>query len=224
MPHHWLAACIAMSVMFLGAGPLAAQNEVADTAAADTTSADLGISPRGSMLRSLVVPGWGQATVGSYHRGAVFFALRGSAAYMLFKTLRKLDSARAVETRIVGLATDSLNALMAMDSAAAARLSNPLAFQEAVDSFPGLERMRGLVGSREQQRQDWIAYTIFFTLLDVIDAYVNAHFRDFPVSIESAPTPGGGGLFRFRIPVGWGGAGNARRPTPAAWGFPPGFR
>ena len=217
---------VALAVLFSLAGPLRAQDPPPppDSARAETTPADSssgGISPRGAMLRSTIVPGWGQAAVGSWKRASVFFALRGTSAWMIFKTLGRLDEARGVERRLVGLATDSLNALIASDSLEAERLSDPLLFAAAVDSFPGLENTRGLVRAREQQRQDWIAYAIFFTLLDGVDAYVNAHFRDFPVSIDTAPTAGGGGRLTLTVPVPWGGARPERRPTSAIAGFRP---
>jgi hypothetical protein len=124
----------------------------------------------------------------------------------------------------VRLATDSLNALIAADSLAAKRLADPSVFAAAVDSFPGLGNARGLVGAREQQRQDWVAYAIFFTLLDGVDAYVNAHFRDFPVGIDTSPAPGGGGTLKLTIPVSWGGARPLPRSRPGAGGSLPGSR
>ena len=220
--------CPALLLAVLAAGvlgpaePALSQEVVSDTAAADSVAR--GVSPRGAMLRSMLVPGWGQTAAGSTRRAAVFFTLRGTSAWMIFKTLGRLNEVRGVETRLVSLATDSLNALIATDSLAAKRLGDPLAFAAAVDSFPGLDRTRGLVRSREQQRQDWIAYTIFFTLLDGIDAYVNAHFRDFPVSIDTQPAPGGGGRVTLTIPAPWGGARPERRPMPAAVEFRPGSR
>jgi hypothetical protein len=202
----------------------------ADTIPADTTAP--GISPRGAMLRSFLVPGWGQSAMGSYRRGGIFFAIRGGAGYMLFKTIGRLNEARDIEARGVRLAKDSLDALIAMDSVMAARrwhvlrddrgLSDPVVYDMAVDSFPGVAGARALVRAREQQKQDWVTTFIVTALLDGIDAYVNAHFARFPVSIDTRPEPGGGASFRLTVPVPWGGARNGPRPTREATGSRPG--
>ena len=169
-----------------------------DTAAVDTADDGM-VSPRGAFLRSLVVPGWGQASVGSYGRGAFFFALQGVSYSMLFRTHQRLESARDIQIREVRLAADSIHALIdaaTTDEAclanptaceAAHRLrGNPTAFRTAVDSSTNVARMGGLVESREDQMQDWITYTLFFTLMGGVDAYVNRHLIDAPVDITSS--------------------------------------
>lgn len=165
-----------------------------DSAAAD--SANGMISPRSAFIRSLIIPGWGQASVGSYGRGGVFFALQSLSYYMLFRTHHRLQDARAIQIREVRLAADSIHAVIdaattpeaceanptACESALRL-LGNPLAFRAEVDSSTNVARMGGLVESREDQMQDWIAYTLFFTLMGGVDAYVNRHLIDAPVDI-----------------------------------------
>ncbi len=186
-----------------------------DTVAADTTPPlPRRISPRGAMLRSVTLPGWGQAAVGSHTRGGVFFTVAGTSWYMLLRTLGRLGQIRQVEDRLVGLATDSLNQLIAMDTAAARRLSDPLRFDAAVDSFPGLATARGLVDARRQQRQDWITYTLFLTLMSGVDAYVNAHLKDFPTSIATEARRDGSFAVTVRVPWSW--SGGPPRPVPAS--------
>jgi hypothetical protein len=194
--------------------PGAAQVVTGDTLVASDTVAPAvrGVSPRGAMIRSWLVPGWGQASVGSYRRGGFWFALQGTSWYMLLKTLGRLNTARGIESRLVGIATDSLNALIAMDSLLAEELSDPLAFEDAVGEHTGVQDIRGLVDAREQQRQDWITYTIFFTLISGVDAYVNAHLHDFPVDIVTPPSTDGSIRLMFRVPVGSTG----RPPLPAS--------
>src|SRR5690606_19235799 len=165
-----------------------------DSAAADSV-AEM-ISPRSAFIRSLVVPGWGQASVGSYGRGAFFFALQGASYYMLFRTHHRLREARDIHIREVRFAADSIHEVIdaattpeacTADPAAceaAHRLrGNPTAFRTAVDSSTNVARMAGLVESREDQMQDWVTYTLFFTLMGGIDAYVNRHLIDAPVDI-----------------------------------------
>ena len=52
------------------------------------------VSPRGAFFRSLVLPGWGQASVDQPVRGAFYFAMEAGSLWMLFKTQAKLDAAR----------------------------------------------------------------------------------------------------------------------------------
>ena len=44
-----------------------------------------------------------------------------------------------------------------------------------------------LVDAREQQREDWIAWSLFWLLASGVDAFVNAHLADFPAAIELEP-------------------------------------
>ncbi|MGH7504357.1 MAG: DUF5683 domain-containing protein [Longimicrobiales bacterium] len=192
---------------------------VADTMVADTMVADTAVgwpSPRGAMIRSFLVPGWGQASTDSYGRGAVFFTIRGSSVYMLLRTMARLNEAREVEARLVGIATDSLNTLIAEATAEEACLADPvaceaakdlaadtLAFEDAVGEHQGVATLRGLVESREDQRQDWIAYLLFFTLMDGVDAYVNRHLKGFPVGISSTPRRDGGFAFAVHVRTPW---------------------
>jgi hypothetical protein len=182
-----------------------AQVIVADTvAAADSALPPVrgGASPRGAMIRSWLVPGWGQAAVGSNVRGGFWFALQGTSWYMLLKTIGRLNQARGTEDRLVAIATDSLNELIAMDSLLAEELSDQIAFENAVGEHTGVQNIRGLVDARGQQRQDWITYTVFFTLISGVDAYVNAHLRDFPVDITSPPSTDGSLRLMLRVPIG----------------------
>ena len=52
------------------------------------------VSPMGAFLRSLVLPGWGQAAVDQPVRGAFYFTMEAASLWMLFKTQAKADAAR----------------------------------------------------------------------------------------------------------------------------------
>lgn len=184
--------------------PASAQNPVfgTDSAAVADTIPDEAPVPAGAFIRALAVPGWGHAHIGESGRGAVFFALQGTSWYMLLKTVSRLGDARSVEDRLAGLGRDSLDAAMAADTAIARQLSDPAAYESALDAYPGLERARGLVGAREQQQQDWIVYTLVFTMAAAVDAYVTAHLKDFPAEFSAAPTRDGGAALGMRVPVG----------------------
>jgi hypothetical protein len=47
----------------------------------------------GAFFRSLVLPGWGQASVGQPVRGAFYFTMEAASLWMLFKAQAKLDAA-----------------------------------------------------------------------------------------------------------------------------------
>lgn len=186
------------------AGPVSAQNPVFGTdsaAVADTIPHEAPV-PAGAFVRALSVPGWGHAYIDEPGRGAVFFALQGTSWYMLLKTLSRLGDARSVEDRLTGLGRDSLDAAMAADTAIARRLSDPVAYETALDAYPGLGRARGLVGAREQQQQDWIVYTLVLTMAAAVDAYVTAHLKDFPAEFSAAPVRNGGAVLGMRVPIG----------------------
>ena len=97
----WAVSCLLLGALY---APLQAQViprdsvERPDTLAADSTRR--GITPRGAMFRSIVIPGWGQAAVGSYTRGGIFFAIRSSSYYMLFRTIGRLNESRDIERRL----------------------------------------------------------------------------------------------------------------------------
>ena len=160
------------------------------------------VSPRTAFIRSLLVPGWGQFSVGSYTRGAIFITLQGTSAFMVVRTQTRIDDAKDLVAERTAAAVDSLNELVATDTAAARRLRTPEAFQAAVDETPGVRRARGLVESRRNQRQDWVTYLIVSTLASGVDAFVAAHLADFPARIEPEARPDGSAGLKFTIPIG----------------------
>jgi hypothetical protein len=121
---------------------------------------------------------------------------------MLLRTLARYNQAKQVLSRVEGLAMDSLDILIAMDTAAARRLGDPSAYAAAVTNASGVIRSRALVNSRRQQRQDWITYTLFFTMMSGVDAYVTAHLRGFPAELSGEPRPDGSFAFGLTVPLG----------------------
>lgn len=82
----------------LPASPDSSATPVASSGAPTTTSDSPGppVSPMGAFFRSLVLPGWGQASVGRPVRGAFYFAMESASLWMLFKTDAKLSSAERI--------------------------------------------------------------------------------------------------------------------------------
>lgn len=169
------------------------------TQLADTS----GVSPRSAMIRSWLVPGWGQASVGAYFRGGVFVAMQGASWYMLIKTIGRLQQAQAIERARVNWVSDSLRSIIFADpEGRGAELRDPVAFDEAVSANERVAAARNLADSRSQQRQDWIAATLFLTLISGVDAFVAAHLADAPVSLETTAAPDGSVHVGIRVPLG----------------------
>lgn len=171
-----------------------------ETLQADSVVADTGgISPRTAFIRSLIIPGWGQASVGSYVRGGVFFGLQTTSGYMLLRTIGRVNQAKELEGRRRAFARDSLLATGEfVDDSTGQELD------AAVDENANVRDAEGLVNARRQQRQDWVTYLLVFTLASGVDALVAAHLADFPQRIEVEPTGDGGMRFGLRLPVSIG--------------------
>lgn len=178
-------------VVFLLAAvrPALAQDTLAvrDSAAADTLRR---YSAGKALLRSLIIPGWGQFSVGAYGRGALFAAMQGSSYYMLWKTRDKLHRA---EDRLEIRRTVLRDSLVA--------LNDTVGLAAKLDTAQVLASGRALVDSRERHMQDWITYTIFFTLASGVDAFVAAHLADFPARIEPEARTDGSVNLKLSVPL-----------------------
>lgn len=174
----------------------------------------LPITPRQAFIRSMIVPGWGQSTFESYFRGGVFFSGWAANGFMLFRNQVRLEEARAR----FDLGVEQLAEYLVLSS------PNPDSMRAVLDTVPGVLRaairadgvtgganeLRKLVRAREQQREDWIAWSIFWVLASGVDGFVTAHLADFPADIEVRPNRGRGVTMELRMPL------------PVAW--PPGRR
>jgi hypothetical protein len=129
-------------------------------------------SPRGAFLRSLVIPGWGQAWVGAPVRGGVYFAMEAGALWMTVKSRQKLREARRDEAWM--------------------RETGQL----------GLTQRSELVTSRRAQVEDWTTLAIFFLFFAGADAFVSAHLADFGEHVGVAPEAAGGFRLQATLPVG----------------------
>jgi len=166
-------------------------------------------SPGGAFLRSVLVPGWGQAAYGAYFRGGVYFAAEAGSWFMLLKTIAKLGEAKDIKNWRVGMVRDSAMAVITADPEEWAKYENdPLALEaylgRTVDQHPNVRSARKLVDARKEQREDWIVLTLFWALASGVDAYVNAHLSDFPARIEADALSDGRFELGVRLPVGGG--------------------
>jgi hypothetical protein len=157
---------------------------------------------RNAFIRAMIIPGWGHYSIGAYKRGTVFVALEGTSWFMLTKTLVKLNRAKDHENLARNFAKDSIRALMAEDTTLARQLADPVKFDDAVGADPDVVATASLVSARTNQRQDWITYTLFFTMASAVDAYVAANLRDFPVGVSALPRPDGAVAIGFTVQAG----------------------
>ncbi len=146
------------------------------------------MAPRDAMIRSMLVPGWGQAAFGSNFRGGIYFAGWAGNWYMNFRNAVRIHTAEELFDRRRSEIVDSL----------VAAAPDPDSMRAQIDSFPNVvdtavradstgNDLRKLVRGRKQQRQDWIAWSIFWVLASGVDAYVNAQLSDFPATIDVEP-------------------------------------
>lgn len=185
----------AVTFLLLFASAAQAQDTLAvrDTAAAQDTIDRF--PPGKALMRSLLLPGWGQFSVGAWKRGAFFVVAQGSSYYMLVRTKSRLDRAQDRLALRRGLARDSI--IANADSLP----RDTLNLQSRIDSVDAVISSNSLVQSRERHMQDWITYTLFFTLASGVDAFVAAHLADFPADITTERRPGGATEVRISIPL-----------------------
>jgi hypothetical protein len=142
-------------------------------AAADTAGRRYRISPRTAFLRSLVLPGWGQSSIGAPGRGAVYFALESGSLWMVYKSNQKLQEAKDLQ------ATERAEGLLAADA------------------------VHPLVRARRNEREDWITLSVFWLFFSGADAFVAAQLRDFDAHVGVQPAPSGrGAQLQVNVPVG----------------------
>lgn len=200
----WTAA-IALVLAFAGAAPAMAQGPDAilpgaaglagDSAQTDRQSRSeilYGVSPGGAFFRGVVLPGWGHASINSYSRGAFYFAAESGVAWMLFRTLNRLDSAK--------------DAKRVREAQAAARLQadgifDPIELADGIAADEKVREAQALIDSRSEQREDWVALAIFVAFFSGADAFVSAHLVDFPEPLSFRGVPGGEMEISFSIPL-----------------------
>ncbi len=130
--------------------------------------------PRWVMLRSLVVPGWGQATNGAWLKAGLVAASEGLLVWGVVGDQGALNR----------LAGDVTRARLSGDTDAEQSAVN--AYNSRLDATTTREYLLGVV-----------------VLYALVDAYVDAHFRNFKVEFETDPALPDGPPPVTRARVGW---------------------
>lgn len=171
LPTKAVVALLAFAAVLVVLAPVRLRAQVADSArvgptsrtasTADTTQrASLTappISPKRALLQSLLIPGWGQASLDRNTAGGLFVALEVTSIAMLVQSKRQLSIAREA-------ARDSV-----LDPGTGTFVANPLAAR---------------VRPRKRAVEDWTALLIFSHLIAAADAFVAAHLWDVPIQVQ----------------------------------------
>ncbi|MEP7086049.1 MAG: hypothetical protein ABI884_01845 [Gemmatimonadota bacterium] len=115
------------------------------------------IRPKTALFRSLLIPGWGQASLDRGTAGATYFALEAGSIAMLIFAKHELATARRA-------ARDST---FVDDS-----------------TFSAPPELAGRVRVRKLQVEDWAALIFFTHLFSAADAFVSAHLWDVRVQVH----------------------------------------
>ncbi len=139
------------------------------------------IRPRTAFLRSLLVPGWGQASLDRGAAGGVFVLMEAISITMLVKSKRDLDLAKRFRNDSIfqGYRLDDNGLVVTrVDSISG-------------DTVPVLQYERNPIADRIKPRQqhleDWIALLIFNHFFAGADAFVAAHLGDLPPRLSVRP-------------------------------------
>lgn len=183
----------ALAGMVVGVDAASAQEAPMGQGASAASLAPLQVSPRGALVRAMVLPGWGHAAIGSYTRGAFYFALESLTAYTFLRTRSRLTDAR----ERAGLRESFLRAGLASDG-----VTDRAAIETALAQDDVLVGLEALASSRENQQEDLVAFGLFLVFLAGADAFVSAHLARFPapIDVQVAPAAMGGLELAVRVP------------------------
>jgi hypothetical protein len=105
--------------------------------------------------------------------------------------------------QLLGSASDILDMrrLDASERLMADPMIDPIDLPTLLEADLGVVSALQLEEIRRQQREDWIAFALFFLLLGGADAFVATHLADFPEPLETVirPLPEMGVEFGFRL-------------------------
>ncbi|MGE0159701.1 MAG: hypothetical protein AB7T31_09845 [Gemmatimonadales bacterium] len=193
----WTGLFVMVAAISAGSGAAAQQQPPRPTALPrreQEALPPLAVSPRGAMVRAMLVPGWGHAAIGAYARGGFYVALESLTAYTLLRTRNRLTDARE---------RASFREAFVRASLAQEGVTDPATIDTRLDADDVLTGLRNLVSSRENQQEDLVAFGIFALFLTGADAFVSAHLARFPdpIEIDVSGAPDAPMELRVRVPL-----------------------
>lgn len=125
-------------------------------------------NPRIAILRSAVLPGWGQATNKKYWKMPLVYGALGTTAYIFFRNIKQFKEANASYKNAIDGDTSN----------------NYLIPQPYYSVLGQPERIKSFRNEVRQNVDYSVLFFIAFWGLNVVDAAVDAHLKTFDVSDE----------------------------------------
>jgi hypothetical protein len=125
-------------------------------------------NPRVAILRSAILPGWGQATNKKYWKMPIVYGALGTTGYIFFRNIKQFREANAAYKNAIDGNTNN-------DSL----IPEPY---YSVRTSP--DRIKSFRNSVRQNVDYSVLFFIAFWGLNVVDAAVDAHLKTFDVSDE----------------------------------------
>lgn len=171
-----------LAILLLSVGALLAQNSDSVRIAVDSAKKPSKIlvdtfpkvkhSPKKAAIRSAIIPGWGQAYNGKYWKIPIVYAAIGIPVGTFLYNRKWYLRTREAAKMLGGTPPDTLNYRQRVD-------------EKLYTFFSTSGALPSLLNYRNEFRKS-MDYSILFTLvtwgLNVIDATVDAHLKDFDVS------------------------------------------
>lgn len=136
-----------------------------NTAKTDTTASKK-YNPKIAIVRSAIIPGWGQATNKKYWKIPLVYGALGTTTYLFFRNVKQYKDSKQAYT----LATDN-------DPSNDNQIKQPY---YTVRSQP--ERIKAFRNAVRQNADYCVLFFILFWGVNVADAAVDAHLKTFDVS------------------------------------------
>ena len=143
-----------------------AQKQNKSTRSTIASTKDTGYKPRTAIIRSAILPGWGQITNKKYWKLPLVYGALGTTTYLFFRNIKQFNASR----NAYNLAIDG-------DPTNDDLIPQPY---YSVKSQP--DRIKNFRNEVRQNADYCALLFIFFWGLNVVDAAVDAHLKMFDVS------------------------------------------
>lgn len=165
----FLISCFICSSTFAQEDSIVISNSgkvIAGSSIEKTTDTSSTYRPRKAIIRSAILPGWGQVTNHKVWKVPVVYAALGVTTYLFFRNLKQYQDSRSAYI----LATDG-------------DISNDYLIKQPYYSVKDQpDRIRTFRNQVRQNVDYSVLFFIFFWGLNVVDAAVDAHLKTFDVN------------------------------------------
>jgi len=146
--------------------PTFAQKQDLSIKTSRSISKDTAYKPRTAIIRSAIIPGWGQITNKKYWKLPLVYGALGTTTYLFFRNIKQFNASR----NAYNLAVDG-------DPSNDNLIPQPY---YSVKSQP--DRIKNFRNAVRQNADYCVLFFIFFWGLNVVDAAVDAHLKMFDIS------------------------------------------